>query len=731
MTISIWRYSHLALAVSSFLFLALASVTGVILAFKPITEKIQPYSVAGFDDLTLDETIPLLRKVYPEISSLTVDANHFVKIQGTDNKGEKLLAYADPKTGAILGVPRKESELFQWTIALHRSLFLHETGRVFVGITAFLLLLITVSGTILVVQRQRGVKRFFNKIAKDNFAQFYHVVLGRWSLVPILIISLSGTYLSVARFGLINTVTKSTEVDFDAIKSAPVRNATEFGVFKSIKLSEVQEVEFPFSDDAEDFYTLKLKDREVAVNQVTGEILDEENYPATVGLTILSLNLHTGQASFVWAVVLAIASANILFFIYSGFAITLKRRVAGTKNKFSAAESRYIILVGSENGNTFRFAQAVHQQLLKAGERSFLTELNDYKLYPCAEYLVVITATYGLGEAPTNASKFESLVQKFPQQQAIKYSVLGFGSHAYPDFCKYAFDVNHLLSGQKWASALTDIHTVDDRSPDELRLWSEAFAQQIGISLDALSEMTASHALQLQALTVSSNIAAGRGDGTFVVSFKNKKRLAVKSGDLLAIYPKNDYRERLYSIGVVDKEIRLSVRLHAGGIGSGFLHQLSTGQQIHAKIISNAHFHFPDQAKEVVMIANGTGIAPFLGMVSQNKKQISCQLYCGFRDNSSYQLYEPLLSANIAIRQLNDVQVAFSREGEKRYVSDLVARDVNSIAGLLGRGGVLMICGSLAMQKDVFELIDAVCLATSGKGTSYYQSHEQIRTDCY
>jgi sulfite reductase (NADPH) flavoprotein alpha-component len=39
MTISIWRYSHLALAISAALFILIASITGIILAFEPISEK--------------------------------------------------------------------------------------------------------------------------------------------------------------------------------------------------------------------------------------------------------------------------------------------------------------------------------------------------------------------------------------------------------------------------------------------------------------------------------------------------------------------------------------------------------------------------------------------------------------------------------------------------------------------------------------------------------------------
>ena len=70
MTISFWRYSHLALAVSSFLFIALASLTGIILSFKPITEKIQPYKAKNFNQLTLAQVIPNLKKNYTDIGDV-------------------------------------------------------------------------------------------------------------------------------------------------------------------------------------------------------------------------------------------------------------------------------------------------------------------------------------------------------------------------------------------------------------------------------------------------------------------------------------------------------------------------------------------------------------------------------------------------------------------------------------------------------------------------------------
>ncbi|MBD2757287.1 PepSY domain-containing protein [Spirosoma validum] len=731
MTISVWRYSHLVLAVSSFLLLTLASVTGVILAFEPVLQKMQPYRTDTISQLTLAQTLPILKKSFSEISELSVDANQFVQIKGSDADGKNLTAYVDPQTGKILGTPTPQSEFFQWVTALHRSLFLHEAGRFFIGLTAFLLLLITISGTMLIIQRQRGVKRFFTRIVRANFAQYYHVVLGRLSLIPIFVIALSGTYLSLDRFGLVGAEKVSPKIDFDSIKAKPERKLADFTIFQNTRLAEVQSVEFPFSDDVEDYYTLKLKDRELTVNQLTGDILSENRYPTALLLTNLSLDLHTGRASAIWAIILAVASGNILFFIYSGFAITLKRLANRAKNRHTADESRFIILVGSENGTTFRFAQIIHQQLLKQGEKSFLTEFNKYTAFPRAEHLIALTATYGIGDAPTNANRFATLIETYPQSQPVRYSVVGFGSHAYPDFCKFAFEVNQLLSRQKWAVPLVDIHTVNDRSPDEFALWAEAWSQQTNLPMPVTSDLLKIPAADLDTLTVTNNTGTAQPDGTFLIRLQPNRKRPVTSGDLLAIYPANDYRERLYSIGMLDKELQLSVRLHENGLGSSFLHRLTPGDTIRAKIVSNDHFHFPKKAPVVVMIANGTGIAPFLGMISDNKQQVPCHLYCGFRQSRSFDSYQDFLEASRSAQQLTNLHVAYSREGEKQYVSDLLTRDADFIANTLMIHGVLMICGSLAMQKDVLTLLETICQTKLGQSVSVYQSHSQILMDCY
>ncbi|RZK65921.1 MAG: FAD-binding oxidoreductase, partial [Pedobacter sp.] len=397
----------------------------------------------------------------------------------------------------------------------HRSLFLHELGRFFVGFTSFLLLLIATSGTVLIIQRQRGVKRFFTKIVRENFAQYYHVTLGRLLLIPILIITLSGTYLSLVRFKIIPEHKITHDVDFDSIKSEPKLTLSTINFFKTTRLSEVQSIEFPFSEDVEDYYTIKLTDREVTINQVTGDILTEHFYPTAVLMTSLSLDLHTGRASGIWAIVLALASANILFFIYSGFAITLKRISGRVKNKFKAEEATHILLVGSENGSSNRFATSIHKQLVKSGIKSFITELNNYKTYPSAHQMIVFTATYGLGDAPTNATKFIKLLNKTPQTNKIKFSVLGFGSKSYPDFCQYAYEVNNAISKKDWAVPFLEIHTVNDKSPIDFNHWASLWSQKSELQIPLAIDTSAVIPKKLKAFTVVSKTDIAHEEGAF------------------------------------------------------------------------------------------------------------------------------------------------------------------------------------------------------------------------
>lgn len=733
MTLSIWRYAHLTLAVFSALFLIIASITGCILAVDAAGQKVSPYRVHNFEEITLSEVLPVLRKKYIEVSELSVDHNQFTTLKGLDQDGNDVNAYIDPLTGNSLGTPEKKNSFIQWVTSLHRSLFLHETGRLIVGIVSFLLFLIAISGMVLVVQRQKGLHRFFSKIVKDYFAQYYHVVLGRLMLIPVIIIALSGTYLCMQRFKLFpeNQLTHK-EISFPD-EAPKQKDIAGFAIFKEIHLAQVQKIEFPFdTEDPQEFFTVKLTDRELHVDQFTGKVLSEVRYPASLIVEKLSLDLHTGRANFVWAIVLGIASLNILFFMYSGFAMTLRRRQVKIRNKYKAEESRIILLAGSENGSTLRFTNAIHTQLLANGCMSYLAEMNQYAQYPKAEHIVVFTATHGLGDAPFNANKFLSLIEQNPQKKTVNFSVVGFGSGAYPDFCGYAKKVHDALALQSWSNSFINLHTVDDKSPAQFVAWVKEWGAKAGITLAATPASYAQKPAGLEKMMVVEKTPLSVPDQTFQLTIKPGMRSKYTSGDLLAVYPANDGRERFYSIAKSNSTIQLVVKLHEPGLGSGYLYSLKPGSVIKAGIIKNKAFHLPKKAPAVAMIANGTGIAPFLGMIAGNKSKLDCTLYCGFRyETDTVHYYKAFAAEQIRRGKLKDFSIAFSREQDHHYVMDLIEKDSGFFAGLLHEGGTVMICGSLAMQQDVEKILNTICTEKNGNSLTFYKENGQLLTDCY
>ncbi|WP_066222491.1 PepSY domain-containing protein [Formosa haliotis] len=734
MTISIWRYSHLALAVSSFVFIVLASVTGVILAFEPISNQIQPYKVDDFNTVTLAETIQHLKTNYVEILNVDIDENDFVSASVITDAGDSETFYINPKTGEKIGDIIEKAPLFKWATNFHRSLFLKSIGRIFVGIASFLLFLIAISGTVLIIKRQRSVKRFFNKIVNENFSQYYHVVLGRLSLIPILIITLTGVYLSLYRFDLLPKETLTHNVNYEEIKESPKLSIQDQPFFRDTKLSDVRQIEFPFSEDVEDYFTIKLKDREVLVNQFTGDILSEVNYPLIALASRLSINLHTGNGSIIWALILAIACINILFFVYSGFVMTLKRRRVQLKNTFKKDASKYVILIGSENGSTLQYANMLHKQLLKIGESSFIAELNNVSTYKSCKHLVVITATYGQGEAPENANRFAEKFKEIQSDHAYSYAVVGFGSLAYPDFCKYALDVDALFQKDPNAVQLLEPFSIHNKSFEAYTQWINSWSKKVGLQIKLPGDDLVERKKRKRYFTVlDKTFAKDNPDDTFTMALKPKLGLVrFQSGDLLAIQPKADSIERLYSVGKVNNTIFLSVKRQELGLCSNYLNDLKSGNSIKARLVKNKEFRLPNRIKQVLMIANGTGIAPFLGMINQNTSGQNMQLYWGGRTEASFGIYKALIDDSLKANKLQKFELAYSQQYEtKVYVQNLLERDAKQVAEVLKQKGVIMICGSITMQQGVLATLEHICEQHLEHPLSIYKNRGQLKLDCY
>lgn len=142
MTRSIWRLSHLSLALVASLFLILASVSGIFLAYEPIQNKTKTVFSSEWNTTPLSVSIDSLQSKYLEVTTVEKDVNGFFVAAVLTEEGDFETFQINPKTGEKSGEINKQSKFYEWMTSFHRSLFLDTLGRFFVGLTAVILFLL-------------------------------------------------------------------------------------------------------------------------------------------------------------------------------------------------------------------------------------------------------------------------------------------------------------------------------------------------------------------------------------------------------------------------------------------------------------------------------------------------------------------------------------------------------------------------------------------------------------
>ena len=108
------------------------------------------------------------------------------------------------------------------------------------------------------------------------------------------------------------------------------------------------------------------------------------------------------------------------------------------------------LLFGSQTGNARNLAHVVSDQLRDNGIENQLRDMVEVPPEDILEMnqVLIITSTYGDGEAPDNASEWLSYL-KFADDldlSHLSYCVIGLGDPYYPHFCQCGKDFDEYLS---------------------------------------------------------------------------------------------------------------------------------------------------------------------------------------------------------------------------------------------------------------------------------------------
>lgn len=179
--------------------------------------------------------------------------------------------------------------------------------------------------------------------------------------------------------------------------------------------------------------------------------------------------------------------------------------------------------------------------------------------------------------------------------------------------------------------------------------------------------------------------------------------------------PKRDPKVCSITVGVVDGAARSGLGRYRG-VCSNYLKDARDGDTVYAIVKEpTAGFRLPDDpSRPLIMIGPGTGLAPFRGFL-QERAALKAEgaalgpalLFYGCRNDSDF-LYRDELQA-AARDGLCELFVAFSRQGPRIYVQDLIRKESAQVSALLEGGAYVYVCGDGArMEPDVRRALAAI-----------------------
>lgn len=687
------------------------ALSGSILSLLPALDQAGTVAVSD-DRISVADLAGRIAAIYPGVEQIRRTASGKVIAFYFENERPASVV-VDPLSGRAIA-DYAPSGFERWMTSLHRSFFLGDGGRLAAGAGALAMLMLALTGLQMTARRMGGWRRLLRR-ARGTGMQRLHVDLGRLAAAGLVLSSVTALYMSLTTFELVPDGLSAAPAFPAAVNGGATLPADRIGALQGVGLSDLRELTFPYAGDATDVFTLETNTGQGFIDQATGQMLVWQDHGFARQVYEFIYMLHTGQGLWWLGLVLGLTALSVPVMGATGTVVWWARRRARPRiaANVPAQAADTVILVGSEGGSTWGFARTLHEALTAAGHRVHTAPMDSLApSYRAAVRMFLLAATYGDGAAPASARAFLTRLEAIETAPAFPVAVLGFGDRQFPQFCRFARDVEEVLARKGWASLLPT-ETIDRQSAQEFARWGDALSQAMDEDVKLLHAAVPplSHALQLisrsdygaevQAPTSVLRFALPRSSLRARLTGRAWPRFS--AGDLVGVLPPGCAVPRYYSLAssTGDGVVEICVRKHPGGLCSGHLHGLQPGDSIDAFIKPNPGFRPVRGRAPVILIGAGTGVGPLAGFVRANTAARPMHLYFGGRDPGSDFLYRDEICRWLADRRLTSLHTAFSRVAAHAYVQDRLRQDGAALRRMIADGAQIMVCGGRNMAAGV------------------------------
>ena len=713
--------------------LLLMASSGAILSLAPVLDRMQAPVAAG---QTVAEVAARAYAENPGLSKLHRSPNGVIVASVKAKLGFQTLRI-DPATGKALG-PANVGGVLDWIRELHRSFFLDQAGHGISGVSAGVMVLMGVSGLFLLALSLGGWRRVGRGV-RSGGARGWHAKVARLAVAGLMLSAVTGSYMALATFGVISDGA-SVEAAFpDAVANGAALPADQLAALQGVPLSDLRDLTFPSKGDPTDAFLIQTGSGEGYVDQASGQMLNWTPYGTARLVWEFIYKLHTGQGLWLVGLVLGLSALAVPFLSATGTAIWWARRRAMPRlpHNARAAVADLVILVGSEGGTTWGFAAALSEALRQHDLRIHVAAMNDITEYPQAGGIILMTATYGDGEAPASASRFLDRVAQ--GVTPLPVAIIAFGDRMFPSYCGYAEKMAAALETAGWQAFLA-FTRVDRQSNADFNAWVQDLGALLSLKLEPHHHTILPRMTELE-LVSRQDYGAQVQAPTAVLRFRAicpagwrgwlSRGPDFAAGDLLGILPPGSDLPRLYSLASSRRDgfVEIAVRKMPGGLCSGWLNEMEPGTRINAFVRQNLAFR-PQARGPVILVAAGTGVGPMVGFLRGMKNGRGAELYFGARDPWSDFLYREVLAEGVKQGRLSRLTTAFSRVRDRAYVQDRLRTDAVHLAEQIRRGGQVLVCGSIAMARSVAIEIEAA-LAPLGLSVAGLRAEGRYLEDVY